>query len=145
MAESKNYDEGKMGRELGKFTAKARAILANPSKTLEILDKAAKKADKAQGPLAGVWHDLQLMFRLVRDYAKGEYRVIPFGSVAAILGGLLYLLMPFDVMPDFIIGLGFGDDAFVIGLVLRQVRTDLHKYKAWVEENSVEESNQLPL
>jgi uncharacterized membrane protein YkvA (DUF1232 family) len=50
-----------------------------------------------------------------------------------LLAALAYFVMPFDVIPDFIAGLGFTDDAAVlamaIGLVARHI-TPQHRAKA---------------
>jgi len=55
-------------------------------------------------------------------------------SVKAILfGALAYFIMPADVVPDFIVGLGFTDDASVIAAAIAAVRAhinDTHREKA---------------
>ena len=38
-----------------------------------------------------------------------------------LLGALAYFIMPIDVIPDFIAGLGFTDDAAVLALAIRSV------------------------
>lgn len=45
----------------------------------------------------------------------------PVVSKIIIIGSLLYLVLPFDVISDVIPGLGFVDDVFVIGLTVQQV------------------------
>jgi len=68
---------------------------------------------------------------MVRDYLKGNYRSVPWKSIAAIAGALLYVLNPLDVIPDFILAFGFLDDAGVVALCLKMVESDLHRYAAW--------------
>nr|WP_281427646.1 DUF1232 domain-containing protein [Mesobacillus maritimus] len=79
------------------------------------------------------------MFELVRAYIKGDYRNIPYGSLVLIVGAILYFVMPADAIPDVIAGLGFTDDAAVIGFTLRQVKADLDKFNAWKREQEQEE------
>ena len=81
--------------------------------------------------LEKLWVDIKLMVALVRDYVRGDYRQIPWSSLAAITVALLYFANPFDIIPDFIPVAGYIDDAVVIGLALRFVKDDLNKYKAW--------------
>ncbi|MGO1462317.1 MAG: YkvA family protein [Marinobacter sp.] len=95
---------------------------------------------KGSGKLSRFSADIKLMFSMIRDYWKGNYRDVPWKSIAAIAGALLYVLNPLDFIPDLIIGLGFLDDVGVVALCLRLVESDLHKYAAWKEHT--EESSQ---
>jgi uncharacterized membrane protein YkvA (DUF1232 family) len=40
---------------------------------------------------------------------------------ALLLGALAYFVLPVDAIPDFVIGLGFTDDAAVLALALRNL------------------------
>ena len=75
--------------------------------------------------------DAQILFNLVRDYASGEYREIPFNIVAAVGAALLYVLSPIDLIPDFIPVIGYLDDAAVIAFCLSLIERDLAAYKVW--------------
>lgn len=100
---------------------------------------------KGSGKLKRFSADIKLMFSMVRDYWQGNYRDVPWKSIAAIAGALIYVLNPLDVIPDLILGIGFLDDAGVVALCLKLVESDLHRYAAWkehTEENSsVTQSN----
>ena len=115
-------------------TDQAEKIVKNKEKTKEVLDQAMKKADKVKGPLSKVWENLTLMFGIVASWVKGDYKDVPIGSIVAIIAALIYLICPIDVIPDFIPGVGYIDDVFVIGLVFAQVMTDLEKYKKWKDK-----------
>lgn len=77
--------------------------------------------------------DIRLMFSLLRDFWTGRYRKVPWKTIAAISGALLYVLNPLDLIPDLILGFGFLDDAGVVALCLKLVESDLHRYAAWKE------------
>ena len=48
------------------------------------------------------------------------------GSVrATLLGALAYFILPFDIIPDFIAGLGFTDDATVLLAAIGMVRAHI--------------------
>ncbi|MEH6404856.1 MAG: YkvA family protein [Sneathiella sp.] len=52
---------------------------------------------------------------------------------AILFGALAYFIMPADVIPDFIAGLGFTDDASVLFAAMKTVQkhiTDEHRVKA---------------
>jgi len=127
----KKFDETEVKNMFLGYACKGKDMLNNPDKIKETLRDAKKKANETKDPLDKVWHDLQLMFQLVGDWVKGDYREIPAGSIAAIIGALIYFLSPIDVIPDFIPGVGYIDDVFVLGLALKQVSSDLQKYEQW--------------
>ncbi len=83
------------------------------------------------GPLARFITDIKLMLALLKDYVTGNYRDIPWRSLAAIAGALLYLLNPLDLVPDFLVMLGLVDDALVLGTCLSLIEHDLYRYRAW--------------
>ena len=89
------------------------------------LEKAIPKA------LQAVWSDVKLLVSMVRDYVSGAYRDVPFGTIAAIAAAILYLVSPFDAIPDFIPVIGYIDDAAVIALCLRMVHNDIEQYRVW--------------
>jgi uncharacterized membrane protein YkvA (DUF1232 family) len=121
-----NFEQGSF-----KFESKAKKYLHNPAKTEELLYQAEKKAKNKKGALTDVWDKLQLLFDFVHSWRKGEYREIPTRSVVMILATILYFVSPIDIVPDFIIGFGILDDAAVIGYTLKQISTDLEKFRIW--------------
>lgn len=103
---------------------------------LEVLlerQRAIEDKVKGSGKLKRFSADIKLMFSMIRDYWNGSYRDVPWKSIAAVAGALLYVMNPLDFIPDLIIGFGFLDDAGVVALCLKLVESDLHKYAAWKE------------
>jgi len=93
-----------------------------------------KKKFSAKGPLARFIEDGQLLIAIVKDYWSGAYRQIPYGSIGSIVFTLIYVLNPFDLVPDMLPLIGQVDDVAVLGACLILVEQDLHKYKAWKQE-----------
>ena len=73
----------------------------------------------------------KVMFGMLKDYRKGVYTNVPWFTIAAIAFGFLYILNPFDIIPDFIPGIGYIDDFAVFTFGLRFFETDLHNYLDW--------------
>jgi len=96
--------------------------------------KAIEEKVQGSGRLKRFSSDIRLMFSMLRDYWKGNYREVPWKSIAAIAGTLIYVLNPLDLIPDMILWLGFIDDAGVVALCLKMVESDLLLYAAWKEE-----------
>ncbi|OPL19054.1 MAG: hypothetical protein AVO35_12660 [Candidatus Aegiribacteria sp. MLS_C] len=80
--------------------------------------------------LRKIWEDVRDMYALLRDSLAGRYSV-PFRTIAAIAVTLLYLANPLDLIPDFIPGVGYIDDVFIVTLCLRFIATDLQAYRRW--------------
>lgn len=83
--------------------------------------------------------DLLLLVSLVKDYYQGNYRDIPYKTISAAVVGLLYVLNPIDIIPDFIPFIGQVDDALVLKFCLKLMEEDLLKYKTWKDGQSESE------
>ena len=90
-----------------------------------------QKKFSAKGPLTRFIEDGQLLISIVKDYWSGAYRQIPYGSIASMVFTLIYVLNPFDLVPDMLPLIGQLDDVAVMGACLILVEQDLHKYKDW--------------
>ena len=90
-----------------------------------------KKLFKRVKVLAKYCNDLCEIFELLRDRVAGIYMETPWTTIAALTGALIYVLSPFDLILDIIPGIGFLDDAIVIGLAIKLAQPDLEKYRAW--------------
>jgi uncharacterized membrane protein YkvA (DUF1232 family) len=93
--------------------------------------RALVKAEHHKGPLRRVWDDLVTFFRMIRAWAAGNYKLLPWKSLSLIIGAVIYFLSPVDAIPDFLPGLGFLDDAFIIGWVMRMIRRDVSAFREW--------------
>lgn len=70
---------------------------------------------------------------LVAAYYCAVDSKTPFHVRATLLAALAYFVLPLDVVPDFIFGLGFSDDITVLGATLMRLRayiTDEHRAEA---------------
>jgi uncharacterized membrane protein YkvA (DUF1232 family) len=114
----------------------ASAYLRDPDKLRDLVQKAKGKADAAgaSGALKDMWGSLVALLRLLRAYASGQYRNVPAKSLVLIVAGILYFVMPIDVIPDFIVGLGFLDDAAVLAWVVSSVRTVVNDFEQWEKQ-----------
>jgi len=96
-----------------------------------LLDRAASKAHSKRGPLAEVGDSLATCFRLLRAYAKGEYTRIPWQSLILLIASGIYFVMPIDLIPDWIVALGYLDDAAVLGWTFKALKADMDEFYKW--------------
>jgi uncharacterized membrane protein YkvA (DUF1232 family) len=67
---------------------------------------------------------VRALFTMVRD---SEYKISP--KTKALVGAaLIYFVLPTDLTPDFIPGIGLIDDAVVLGIVWKMVGEEVEKY-----------------
>lgn len=86
---------------------------------------------KARGPLKRFIEDYRVLRALVKDYRVGKYRQALYGTIAAVVFTLLYVLNPFDIIPDMLPFFGVVDDASVMTACLLLIERDLNKYRKW--------------
>lgn len=120
--------EDELNKRAGKVTE------ADVVKVLEKEEAITRKFSRS-GPLAKFMRDLRLFFDLLKSYWRKEYRKVPFWTIAAIVAAVLYVLNPFDLVPDFIPFVGLVDDALVVSACLSMIRKDLIAFEEWCMEN----------
>jgi uncharacterized membrane protein YkvA (DUF1232 family) len=101
----------------------------------KVVDKSEeiKKKFTARGPLKRFIDDAKLLIAMVKDYWRKSYRQVPFGVIGAIVFTLIYILNPFDLIPDVLPVIGEVDDAAVFAACLMLIEGDLRKYEKWKE------------
>ena len=93
------------------------------SKALELTEKIPVIKDFAR--------DIPVMVNMVKDYIGGYYKRVPKKTIVALSASLIYLVAPCDIIPDYIPGVGYLDDAAVVSYVLNSVKDDVDEYKEW--------------
>lgn len=82
--------------------------------------------------LIGFIKDVNIFFSMLKDYFRKKYTDVPVGTIMAIVGSLLYVLLPADIIPDFIPIIGYLDDAAVLATCITFVHSDVQKYKEFM-------------
>lgn len=115
--------------------------------TIEDADRVIQKESKLTTILASVgqlkkYRKMgEIMLMMIKDYRRGEYKAVPWMTVAAAVTGLLYVLSPIDLIPDFIPILGYVDDLTVMTIIVGWIDTDLHKYMDWKLSSDADEES----
>lgn len=113
-------------------TVDAEAYVSDPKRLRKLIEDAIGKINVIpRGPFGETWPYLLAMVRVVRGYQRAEYRDLAATKLLIIIAAIIYFVSPFDVIPDWIPVLGHIDDAFVVSLALKSVRTDLDTFMAW--------------
>lgn len=116
-------------------------VVNGTGKTLEFIDKAARKLEPLTGLpiIGGTIADVQDIISMLDDYYHGRYKKIPTAALLGSLGIIAYLVSPFDLIPDNVPILGFIDDAFIINTVVTLcVDKELERYRQWRNDTMIE-------
>ncbi len=85
-----------------------------------------------KGHLKRVYKDVITLFNMFKDYYDGPYRDrISYASIIAIVFTLLYIINPFDIVPDIIPFAGLVDDFLCVVICLEIISKDINKYRKW--------------
>jgi uncharacterized membrane protein YkvA (DUF1232 family) len=110
---------------------RAERLLHDPEAAEKLAASAETKVQgKRGGALNKVMMETRALIRLLRAYVTGEYRAVAWESMVLVVGALIYLVSPIDVIPDFLPG-GLIDDAAVVAFVLGLVRVELIEFMEW--------------
>ncbi len=103
------------------------------------IEKVTQRAKEIEGKLPKLKQLLEqgkVMLSMVKDYWGGSYREIPYWAIGATALALLYVLNPADLFPDFILGVGYLDDAAVVAFCLKLIEHELERYQQWQAERA---------
>ncbi len=93
-------------------------------------DAIRNKINKAYPSLKKVVDNVRELYGLFKDSVKGNYKLHP-ANVAMIGGGLLYFILPADLIPDFLPLFGYLDDLAVLTTIMNSLKGEINQYRDW--------------
>lgn len=99
-----------------------------PEEVAEKKDDTLKKIENVSA-LAGLIDNIRTAYDMVSDTVTGKYRGVSKSTLALLAGGLAYLALPIDLVPDFIPVAGWMDDAAVLGWIFMRCADEFKKYR----------------
>ena len=123
-------------RRFDEFRRRADLIVQSPGRVQKLVSQAARKLHGAGGArFAEFREQLTLAIAMVGAWLSGDYRQISRKTVVVLVAALLYFVVPFDVIPDFLFGWGLLDDVAVLGYVFNQLQEEIEAFRAFQEED----------
>lgn len=110
------------------FREKAAELAKDSAAANRLLDDAFKKAGQQGNKLHQIKSDFTALLSMLKAYFSGDYKKIPWKSLVTALGAVIYFVNPMDLIPDFLLGVGFLDDAAVIAFCIKSIRGDIDDF-----------------
>ena len=95
------------------------------------------KISKAYPALKKVLENVRELYALFKDAVKGDYKLHP-ACVAMVGGGLLYFILPADLIPDFIPLVGYLDDLAVLTTIMNSLKGEINAHRSWKDTGKKE-------
>ncbi len=141
----KNLENTEAAEEKTKLLNQAYSILSDPARRKQydrilrytsgkdfrrILNEREfwQKIEKASPALKHILEDLKDLYGLFVDSIKGRYKLHP-ALISIIGGGLLYFIIPLDLIPDYIPIVGLLDDFAVLSAIINSMQEELLEYR----------------
>lgn len=119
-------------KEYSKALEKANQLGAEANE--KDINKISRKLNlMRRGPIAKIWGQVEFLWSCIKNAE------VPKSTIALITGGLLYLVLPFDIIPDWLPVAGLLDDAAVITYVYKATREVLGAVYKQLEEMAYNE------
>ena len=135
----KKVNEKKVKEALDESSKKAEEMLKDKKGLDDFIKNLEDNLDRYP-KLGAVIEDVKTMIAMIKSYINKEYTQIPIASILATLGALIYLVNPFDLIPDVIPIIGQVDDIAVIALALKACQVDIENYRKWAAEQAAAKS-----
>ena len=91
---------------------------------------------KVRKEIKKVIEKIKVLAEMLGAYVNGKYKKIPQKTLILIVAALIYLVNPFDLIPDFIPGIGYIDDARIIIFVFQSIFEDIQEFEKWKESKA---------
>lgn len=81
------------------------------------------------------WLTLRTLPRFVKATVRREYKEFPWRTLLVIAAALVYVVVPTDLIPDFVPIVGWVDDWAVVAFVLKTLAGDVDRFREWETSN----------
>ena len=113
---------------INSYQSKVSAEDAAPEKVAQEKDATIDKIKNASA-LSSLLDNIRTAYDMISDSVTGRYKGVSKSTIALLAGGLAYLALPVDLVPDFIPVAGWMDDAAVLAWIFKRCADEFQKYK----------------
>lgn len=122
----------------GGWTAAGRYYATHPGKLKELFATAKRYATK--DGLRAVKDEFLFICQYIRAIFTGQYKEYNFFNLTVIIGALVYVVSPADIMPDFMPAIGLIDDAAILLWATHEFADELDRYRFFLKRQERSEA-----
>lgn len=111
----------------GKWMRLAKYAITHPQQMKATLQKLSQMTQR-QG-LEEVKDKLLLMGAYLKAIASGTYKDYNKEKLLLVVAACIYVISPLDLIPDFLVGIGFADDITIVIWAFSQLKDELHRFE----------------
>jgi uncharacterized membrane protein YkvA (DUF1232 family) len=122
-------------RSYSRALSLAAKYLKNPQHLRKLIARAQRKADNGSNLYVSRARDaINIPVRMLKAYISGEYRNIPWRSLAMLTAAIIYFVMPFDFVTDLLPLFGLMDDIALLTWTASQLKKDIDRFLDWEQQ-----------
>lgn len=125
-----NRKKKKIDKKFNNIMTKSNNLLVCSDKLDDLLKKAEKLIDKLPIGIESLKY-IPIFLSLINNYATKKYNNVSPKFILSVVGIIVYLVSPFDVIPDKLPKIGFLDENYLIGKCLSIYKDELDKFIDW--------------
>ncbi len=117
---------------------RAAKLTGKPGRIINLLAQLSVKIYHTEGSSPGISvirDQFNVIGRMIKAHVSGDYKIKSIRILVMLLAAIIYLINPFDLIPDLIFGIGLADDLAVLTWVFRAATVEISSFKNW--ENSL--------
>ena len=109
------------------WVQEAKAFINDKEKMQNLLNRFKEFFNNSS--LEEIKDNMKEAFNYVSDVFSGRYKDYSMTALITLVAGMVYVVSPIDIIPDFIPVVGFTDDITVFLFVLKSVNDELERYR----------------
>ncbi len=109
------------------WVQEAKAFINDKEKMQNLLNRFKEFFNNSS--LEEIKDNMKEAFNYVSDVFSGRYKDYSMTALITLVAGMVYVVSPIDIIPDFIPVGGFTDDITVFLFVLKSVNDELERYR----------------
>lgn len=117
-------------------------LISNRYRLMTLLGQLGKKVNSIEDKkriTTEVKEKIFVLGRLLRAFATGRYKALPWKASVSIIAATIYFINPADIIPDIIPFTGLVDDFGILVWTYNSLESELIRFIEWEKANSFQQ------